>query len=332
MSERRVCRLLGLDRSSYRYRSRPNHNEELCVRLRELAAQHPRYGYRRLGALLRREGRRVNHKKVEPLYRQQGLAVQRRRRKRLARGTRPSITVLERANQLWSLEFVSDTTAQGRVLRLLTVVDAYTRKCLAIETDTSLTARMVTAALERVLDERSQPQKIRTDNGPEFQSRWFRSWCHERGIRLDYIEPGKPMQNGIIESFNGRLRDECLNTNWFRNLRHARLTVAAWRSYYNQLRPHSALGYRIPTSLLTEFFQLGLADDSGARQVGLPKCQQRMEGAVPQGRPNTSVLPRLVGIHKPSLRHHLMHRVVSGGGPTHRTSTEVDMPATEPPA
>ncbi len=246
MSERRVCGLLDIDRSSYRYRPRPNRNEELCARLRELAAQHPRYGYRRLGALLRREGRRVNHKKVERLYRQQGLALQRRRRKRLARGARPSATAPERANQLWSLDFVSDTTAQGRGLRLLTVVDAYTRECLVIETDTSLTARRVTAALERVLDERPQPQKIRTDNGPEFRSRWFQSWCHQRGIRLDYIEPGKPMQNGIIESFNGRLRDECLNTNWFRNLRHARLTVAAWRNHYNQLRPHSALGYRTP--------------------------------------------------------------------------------------
>lgn len=188
----------------------------------------------------------MNHKKVERLYRQQGLAVQRRRRKRLARSARTSATALERANQLWSLDFVSDTTAQGRVLRLLTVVDAYTRECLVIETDTSLTARRVTAALEKVLDERPPPQMIRTDNGPEFRSRWFQSWCHDKGIRLDYIEPGKPMQNGIIESFNGRLRDECLNTNWFRNLHHARLTVAAWRSHYNQLRPHSALGYRTP--------------------------------------------------------------------------------------
>jgi putative transposase len=246
MSERRVCRLLDIDRSSYRYRPRPNRNEELCARLRELGAEHPRYGYRRLGALLRREGRRVNHKKVERLYRQQGLAIQRRRRKRLARSARTSATALERANQLWSLDFVSDTTAQGRGLRLLTVVDAYTRECLVIETDTSLTARRVTAALEKVLDQRPPPRKIRTDNGPEFRSRWFQSWCHERGIRLDYIEPGKPMQNGIIESFNGRLRDECLNTNWFRNLRHARLTVAAWRNHYNQLRPHSALGYRTP--------------------------------------------------------------------------------------
>ena len=135
MSEGRVCRLLGLDRSSYRYRPRPNDNQELCARLRELAVQPPRYGYHRLGALPRREGRQVNHKKVERLYRQQGLA-------------------LERANQLWSLDFVSDTTAQGRGLRLLTVVDPYTRECLAIETDTSLTARRVTAALERVLDER----------------------------------------------------------------------------------------------------------------------------------------------------------------------------------
>jgi putative transposase len=194
MSERRACRLLGLDRSSCRYRPKPKLDEELCARLRELAAQHPRYGYRRLGALLKREGRGVNHKKVERLYREQGLAVRRRRRKRLAPGARASAPAAERANQLWSLDFVSDTTAQGRVLRLLTVVDAYTRECLAIEADTSLTARRVTAALERVLDDRPSPGKIRTDNGPEFRSRWFRSWCEAKGIRLDYIEPGKPAE------------------------------------------------------------------------------------------------------------------------------------------
>ncbi len=246
MSERRACRLLGMDRSSYRYRPKPSGDDELCERLRTLAARHPRFGYRRLGALLRREGREVNHKRVARLYRREGLAVRRRKRKTLAHGARPATPRLERANQLWSLDFVSDTTAHGRALRLLTVIDAHTRECLAIETDTSLTGRRVTAALERILDERPLPLKIRTDNGPEFRSRWFQAWCAERGIRLDYIEPGRPMQNGVIESFNGRLRDECLNANWFRNLRHARLAVAAWRTEYNQRRPHSALGYQTP--------------------------------------------------------------------------------------
>ena len=137
---------------------------------------------------------------------------------------------------------------------MLTVSDAYTRECLAIETDTSLTGRRVTAALERILDERPRPLKTRTDNGPEFRSRWFQAWCAESGIRLDYIEPGKPMQNGLIESFNGRLRDECLNTSWFYNLRHARLAVAAWRREYNQRRPHSALGYRTPNEFANREF------------------------------------------------------------------------------
>jgi len=247
ISERHACRLLGVDRSSYRYRPQEKQDEELCERLRQLAAAHPRYGYRRLGALLRREGQRVNHKKVERLYRQQGLAVRRRKRKRLVRGARAAAPALERANQQWSLDFVSDTTAQGRTLRLLTVIDVYTRECLAIETDTSLSGRRVTAALDEVLVQRSRPQTIRVDNGPEFRSRWFRAWCEGKGIRLDFIEPGKPMQNAFIESFNGRLRDECLNANWFRNLRHARLVVAAWRNRYNHQRPHSALGYRTPT-------------------------------------------------------------------------------------
>ncbi len=254
MSERRACRLLGMDRSSCRYRPIPKGDEELCERLRALAARHPRYGYRRLGALLRREGRAVNHKKVERLYRREGLAVRRSKRKRLARGAGPGTPQLERANQLWALDFVSDTPAQGRVLRLLTVVDAYTRECLAIETDTSLTGRRVTAVLERILDERPRPLKIRTDNGPEFRSRWFQAWCAERGIRLDYIAPGKPMQNGVIESFNGRLRDECLNANWFHNLGHARLAVAAWRTEYNQRRPHSALGYQTPNEFANREF------------------------------------------------------------------------------
>ena len=169
-----------------------------------------------------------------------------RKRKRLTRSARAAAQALERANQQWSLDFVSDTTEKGRMLRLLTVIDAYTRECLAIETDTSLTGRRVTAALERILEQRPGPQTIRVDNGPEFTSRWFRAWCDEKGIRLYFIEPGKPMQNGFIESFNGRLRDECLNANWFRNLRHARLVVAAWRSQYNHQRPHSSLGYRTP--------------------------------------------------------------------------------------
>ena len=160
MSVRRACRLLGVDRSSYRYRPRPKDDEELCERLRALAARHPRYGYRRLGALLRREGHRVNHKKVERLYRQQGLAVRRRKRKRLTRSTRAAAQALERANQQWSLDFVSDTTEKGRMLRLLTVIDTYTRECLAIETDTSLTGRRVTAALERILEQRPGPQTV----------------------------------------------------------------------------------------------------------------------------------------------------------------------------
>ena len=246
MSVRRACRLLGVDRSSYRYRPRPKDDEELCERLRALAARHPRYGYRRLGALLRREGHRVNHKKVERLYRQQGLAVRRRKRKRLTRSTRAAAQALERANQQWSLDFVSDTTEKGRMLRLLTVIDTYTREYLAIETDTSLTGRRVTAALERILEQRPGPQTIRVDNGPEFTSRWFCAWCDEKGIRLDFIEPGKPMQNGFIESFNGRLREECLNTHWFPHLADAQGKIAAWREDYNTQRPHSSLGYQTP--------------------------------------------------------------------------------------
>jgi putative transposase len=244
ITERRACKLVGLDRSSYRYEPRSDHNQELRQELVNLARQKPRYGYRRLHALLTRRGFPVSAQRVYRLYRTEGLMVRRLKRKRLARV--PVASHVIRSNQEWALDFVADALATGRGIRALTVVDAFTRENLSLEVDTSLSSRRVTRALEAVIERRGTPEAIRCDNGPELTSRHFLSWCEERKIQLIHIQPGKPMQNGHIESFNGRLRDECLNANWFHNLADARAKIRAWRDEYNGERPHSSLGYRTP--------------------------------------------------------------------------------------
>jgi putative transposase len=244
MSERQACKLVDLDRSSYRYEPRSDHNAKLREELVNLARQKPRYGYRRLHALLTKRGFEASAQRVYRLYRTAGLMVRRLKRKRLSRV--PVASDLMRSNQEWALDFVSDALATGRGIRALTVVDAFTRENLSLEVDTSLSSRRVTRALEVVIERRGMPEAIRCDNGPEFTSRHFLSWCEERKIQLIHIQPGRPMQNGHIESFNGRLRDECLNANWFHNLADARSKIGAWRDEYNSERPHSSLGYRTP--------------------------------------------------------------------------------------
>ena len=208
--------------------------------------ERPRFGYRRLCALLAREGQKANHKCVYRLYRAEGLAVRRRRRKRLARGTGIAEGLPQRSKQRWSMDFVSDCMAGGRTFRALTLVDDYTRECLAIEVDTSLGGLRVRRVLEAVLEKRGKPEVIVVDNGPEFRGRALAGWSEERRVRLHFIEPGKPSQNCFIESFNGRLREECLNANWFLTLADARRKVEAWRHDYNEERPHSSLGYLTP--------------------------------------------------------------------------------------
>ena len=244
MTERRACKLVGVDRSSYRYEPRGDHNAELRQELVSVARQKPRYGYRRLHALLSRRGFAVSAQRVYRLYKVEGLTVRRLRRKRLSRVVVASN--LMRSNQEWALDFVSDALATGRGIRALTVVDAFTRENLSLEVDTSLSSRGVTRALETVIERRGMPEAIRCDNGPELTSRHFLSWCEERKIQLIHIQPGRPMQNGHIESFNGRLRDECSNANWFQNLADARAKITAWRDEYNCERPHSSLGYQTP--------------------------------------------------------------------------------------
>jgi len=245
VSERRACELNNVDRSSYRYEPRPDRNVELRAKLTDLARQKPRFGYRRLGVLLEKNGMAVNDKRLFRVYQRAGLGVRCREKKRLQRG-RAGMPLLSRPNQEWSLDFVSDALANGRAIRALTVLDDFTRESPAIEVDSSLSAPRVTRVLDGVIDERGAPESIRIDNGPEFTSRCFVAWAEGRKIRLIYIQPGKPVQNSFIESFNGRFRDECLNANWFENLADARRKIEAWRVDYNQQRPHSSLAYRTP--------------------------------------------------------------------------------------
>jgi putative transposase len=243
-SERRVCGLMGIAMSSYRYRTKRS-DEPLRTRLVELAREKPRFGYRRLHVLLRRSGEQVNHKRLHRVYREAGLAIRRKKRKHCVREGKP-LLARTAANQEWALDFVHDAVECGRTIRVLSVVDAYTRECLALEVDTSFASRRVTRVLEAIIAERGVPQAIRCDNGPELTSRHFLAWCVERQIELVHIQPGRPTQNGCVESFNGRLREECLNLSWFQNLFDARRKIAAWREQYNEERPHSSLGYKTP--------------------------------------------------------------------------------------
>jgi putative transposase len=255
VSERRACRLVGIGRSTLRYRKHARSDEpSLRQRLRDLAAARPRFGYRRLHVLLRREGVIINHKRVERLYREEGLAVRRRTRKRVARDGRGRAALPTRPNQQWGIDFVSDTLAWGRRIRLFTVVDVFTREALAIEVDTSFPGGRVVRVLERLVLERGVPDEIVQELGPELAGKALDQWAYRRGVWLRFIEPGKPVQNAFVESFQGRLRDECLDRHWFLGLGDARHTVEAWRHDDHQARPHSALGYRPPAEF-RRFFE-----------------------------------------------------------------------------
>jgi putative transposase len=266
-SERQACKLLEIDRSSYRYEPKPDKNGPLRQELVTLAKRHPRYGYRMLASKLKSGGWVANHKRIERLYRQEHLMMRRLKRKRLTRAPQP-MTDVDRANQEWSMDFVADGLATGRAIRALTVIDSYTRECPAIEVDFSLTSRRVTRVLERIIEQRGEPERIRVDNGPEFTSRHFLSWCEQRGIGVTHIQPGKPMQNGRVESFNGRFRHECLNANWFVTLQDAKQKIEAWRCEYNQERPHSSLGYVAPAVFAARGpFAATTIATAGARRV-----------------------------------------------------------------
>jgi putative transposase len=246
-SERRTCRALGVSRTSYRYRSCRTEPKQLVEKLRELAKERPRFGYRGLYRLLRRRGHVVNHKRVYRLYKRDGLQVRTKRRKRFAASPRVEVAKPTRPNQCWAMDFVSDHFVDGRRFRVLTVVDHFSRRCPGALVETSIPGAMVA----RFLDELAAmsggyPAMICVDNGPEFISNALDQWASERGVKLVFSRPGKPVDNAFVESFNGRLRDECLNANWFRSLAEARTLIKHWVKDYNEERPHSALGGLTP--------------------------------------------------------------------------------------
>lgn len=282
MSRVRACRLVGLNRSSLSYRSRRPDDMPVRERLRELAGQRRRFGYRRLGWLLAREGCRMNHKKLYRLYREEQLTVRRRGRRKRVLGTRAPMLLPHAVNQRWSLDFVADTLSDGRRFRILCIVDDFSRECLATVVDTSLGGLRVVRELERLVQERGVPRTIISDNGSELTSVAVLRWAAER-LEWRYIQPGKPIQNAFIESFNSRLRDECLNEHAFLSLAEARAIIDAWRDDYNFLRPHSSLGALTPMEFV-------------AQQGDGPPEQAQGSAAHPLASP-----PHLGHLHQPTL-------------------------------
>ena len=251
VSERRVCEVLRLSRSSCRYLSRADEQAALRIRLRYLAYARVSYGYRRLHVLLEREGWRINHKRVYRLYRLEGLMMRPKRpRRHVSAHRRMERVEAMGPNDGWSMDFMHDELFNGQRIRLLTLVDNYTRESLAIEVDTHLGGHRVVEVLQRISLGRNLPRTIRVDNGPEFISKVLDQWAYLTGVALDFSRPGKPTDNAFIEAFNGRLRQECLNESWFLSLEDAREKIKAWREEYNRRRPHSALGNLSPEEFM----------------------------------------------------------------------------------
>jgi transposase InsO family protein len=248
LSERHALRVIGMSASAYRYQPAPDRNQALREQILALAHRHRRYGAGMIYLKLRQAGQPVNHKRVDRLYAEAGLQVRRRRRKKVPVADRQPLGRPLSANQVWSMDFVFDRTAEGRVIKCLTVVDDATHESVAIVPERAIGGYALTRILDRLALERALPQAIRTDNGKEFCGRAMLTWAHARGVRLFLIEPGKPNQNAYIESFNGRLRDECLNEHWFVSLAHAKMTIEAWRREYNEERPKKALGGLTPSA------------------------------------------------------------------------------------
>jgi putative transposase len=253
VSQRRACRLLGLSRSTLNYQSEKKLDDKaLQARLSELASERRRFGYRRLYILLRREGVEVNHKRVYRLYHEAGLAVRKRKRRKGIAVERQPLLLPGAANQVWSMDFVMDATANGRRIKILTIVDDFTKESLDLVVAHSISGDYVARVLDAIAQFRGYPSAVRTDQGPEFTSKALDQWAYEHRVALKLIQPGKPTQNAYIESFNGKFRDECLNEHWFLDLHHAREVIAHWRQDYNEQRPHSALDYKTPAEFAAE--------------------------------------------------------------------------------
>ncbi len=272
LSMRKACKMLGLSRTSFCYKPVSKPDEEVIVkRLKELAQTRRRFGCPRLHIMLRREGFKINHKRTERIYSQQGLMLRIRRRKKMSSQLRTEMPRPSYPNHIWSMDFMRDNLANGRTIKVLSVVDEYTRKCFRIEVDTSINGMRVARALSEIGQLEGLPEIIINDNGPEFISNALDNWAYQRGVKLTFIRPGKPVENAYIESFNGRLRDECLNENWFLTLEHARGIIEKWRMDYNTVRPHSSLGYLTPEEFIRQEsvkFSTGIPVEAGLINAG----------------------------------------------------------------
>lgn len=247
LSERRACLLVGLSRATMRYQAQRSPGEqELTERIKAIALERRRFGYRRVHQMLRREGTEVNHKKVYRLYREAGLAVRKRKRRKGVMVERQPLVLPTAPNHTWSMDFVMDSLANGRRIKCLTIVDDFTKECLDIPVALGISGEQVARTLDSIAAFRGYPKAVRTDQGPEFTGKVLDQWAYRNGVELKLIQPGKPMQNGYVESFNGKFRDECLNEHWFLDLAHARKEVSQWRLDYNERRPHSSLEYQTP--------------------------------------------------------------------------------------
>ena len=240
-TETKACGLVGISRSLYRYTPGSTDDTVLKERMKVLAQQKPRYGVRRLHIILKKESLVVNHKWTERIYREEGLAIRTKPRKKIPSNIRQALTVPQQINKRWAIDFVHDSTATGTRFRAFSVLDVFSRECLDIRVDTSIPARAAIDTLERIIETRGTPEVITADNGPEFISKKFSAWAYEKGIRICFIRPGKPMENAFVESFQGKFRDECLNLHWFRTKQDAREIIEKWRIEYNTERPHSSL-------------------------------------------------------------------------------------------
>ena len=264
-SERRACDVVGLCRSTCRYQAIPKNDEEIRSRLRELAEQRRKFGAPRLHTMMLREGYQINHKRTERLYREEGLSLRLKKRKKRTSHLRVVLGRPERVNQHWSMDFVSDNLFSGRRFRVLTVVDDFSRECPVLEADHSLTGQRVSRVLDRVALTRGLPEVITVDNGPEFISKALDLWAFENKVKLRFIQPGKPTQNAYIESFNGKFRDECLNEHVFVSLYKAQEIIESWRKDYNANRPHSSLGNMSPKEFSAAFRQAQKAEIANRR-------------------------------------------------------------------
>ena len=263
LSERRALLIVQMSPSALRYQPCPDHNQALRERIVALAQRHRRYGAGMIYLKLRQEGLGVNHKRVDRLYAEAALQIKRRKRKKIPIGERQPLFRPEHADHVWSMDFVFDRSADSRVIKCLTVVDDATHEAVAVVVERAMGGELLTRIMERICRERGYPQVIRTDNGKEFCGKAMLTWCHANGVKLRLIEPGKPNQNAYIESFNGRLRDECLNENWFLNLLHAKVLIEAWRNEYNEERPKKALGGLTPAAYAKQLATKAVNIDPG---------------------------------------------------------------------